>query len=502
MAALELRLSRGADLPLTSDWRHRGDPLRAALAAASNLREGERVVCQLVLAPAPSGCADSLRSRLPTRPARTPQGKDAPPSQEILPLVALFGIGVIGIQGYRWYHAGDLLPLVGVGAAGLVGLPLVAALVARIGLGRQPLEREVVEQKLAYPAFAAHLRILAFGQTGVGKERLSELAAATAAAYQAYDHPAGNGLRPRFWRGNPTRPTVRRGLLHRPDILNSAELAGLWHLPDDPSGLPIAGQASARRIVPVEDQLARGCRVGVSIHQGRRVATYLPHGLLFRNQLVVAKTRRGKSTLLLHMASHLMQRMAAGRERLLLVVVDPHQDLAEAVLGIVPSGLEDRVTYLNLANPERPVGVNLLDVALFPSRDRTAENVVTMLHRLWPDNWGPRMEGALRAALMSLHEANQARRREEQYTLLDVVPTLTSADFRERVLTQVPDRTLWAWWRDNYDRLGRTMQQQTANPVTTKVGRFLVTRAARLVVGQSRCAFDPRSLLRREACWS
>jgi len=64
------------------------------------------------------------------------------------------------------------------------------------------------------------------------------------------------------------------------------------------------------------------------------------------------------------------------------------------------------------------------------------------------------------------------------------------------VLKQVPDRALWAWWRDNYDRIGRTMQQQTANPVTTKVGRFLVTEASRFVMGQSRCTFDPRSLLR------
>ncbi len=496
MAAVELRLSRGADLPLTCDWRHRGDPLRAALAAASTLRDGERAVCQIVLGPVPSGWADGLRSRLTTRPARVSQGRDAPPTQEILPFVALFAIGAIGLQGYRWYQAGDILPLVGAGAAGLLGLPLVAALVARFLSGRQPLDQEAIEQKLAHPAFAAHARILAFGPPGASRERLSELCAGTVAAYQSYDHPVGNGLRSRSWTGNPTRPTVRRGLLRRPDILNAAELAGLWHLPDDPSGLPLAGQAAARRIVPTNEEVARGCRVGASVHQGRRVPAYLPHGLLFRNHLVVAKTRRGKSTLLLHMASYLMERMAVGRERLLLVIVDPHQDLAEAVLGIVPSGLEDRVTYLNLADPERPVGLNLLDVALFPSRDRTAENVITMMNRLWPQNWGPRMEGALRAALMSLHEANQARQREEQYTLLDVVPTLSSADFREEVLKQVPDRALWAWWRDNYDRLGRTMQQQTANPVTTKVGRFLVTRAARLVLGQSRCTFDPRSLLR------
>jgi len=222
----------------------------------------------------------------------------------------------------------------------------------------------------------------------------------------------------------------------------------------------------------------------------------MPLSLLFRNQLVVAKTRRGKSTLLLHLASYLMQRMAAGRERLSLVVVDPHQDLAESVLSTVPSEIEQSLVYWNVADRQRPVGLNLLDVAVFPDRDRTAENVVTMMHRLWPDNWGPRMEGALRAAVSCLHEANVARERQQQYTLLDVVPMLTSADFREEVLKQVPDRALWVWWRDNYDRISRTFQQQTANPVTTKVGRFIVTEAARLVLGQSRSTIDPRSVLR------
>lgn len=74
-------------------------------------------------------------------------------------------------------------------------LPLAAALVARFLSGRQPLDQDVVELKLAYPAFATHVRILAFGPPGVSKRRLSGLAAATAATYQVFDHPAGNGLR-------------------------------------------------------------------------------------------------------------------------------------------------------------------------------------------------------------------------------------------------------------------------------------------------------------------
>ena len=149
-----------------------------------------------------------------------------------------------------------------------------------------------------------------------------------------------------------------------------------------------------------------------------------------------------------------MEGAAGGSDGTALVVVDPHQDLAEAVLDAVPPELEDRTTYLDFANLERPVGLNLLDVALFPDRDRTTEHIVTMMNRLWPANWGPRMEGALRASLLALLDANRHYEREAQFTLLDVAPMLTDRELRERVLDQVQDPAVRAWWRDNYDRAG------------------------------------------------
>jgi len=495
-AGVELRLRRGRDLPLASDWHRRADPVKGVLAAAASAREGERVVCQLVLASAPSGWADGLRARVAEPRARVSHGPETAPTQEILPLLALFGIGAAGVQGYLWYQSGDLLPLAGMGAAGLVGLPLAAALASRLMARRQPVARDLIGEKLTHPAFAVQLRVVAFGPSGTTSERLCSLMKTVAEAYQAFDHPAGNGLRAHAWQGDPTVPVIKGGLFRQADVLNAAELAGLWHLPCEAAGPSPGERMASRRLLPSAGNPDRGCRVGVAAHQGAALPVQMPLSLLFRNQLIVAKTRRGKSTLLLHMASHLMQRMAAGRERTSLVVVDPHQDLAEPVLAAVPAALEDRVVYLNLADRRRPVGVNLLDVALFPDRDRTAENVITMMNRLWPQNWGPRMEGALRAALFCLHEANSARAREEQYTLLDVLPMLTSADFREEVLKQVPDRALWVWWRDNYDRVSRAFQQQIANPVTTKIGRFIVTEASRLALGQSRSTIDPRALLR------
>ena len=492
--SVELRLIRHSAFPIETDTRH-GDLFAGVLAAAlASSSAGHRIVCQLTLSGAPSHRwgsnvqARGARQSVPYQPANA-----SSVGTDLLPLVGLAGIGALGIQAVRWYESGDMLPLIGLGAAAVVTLPLAATVWSRVASGREPLSPALADEKLSFPRFKVRLRLTAIGDRA--PDDLSRVAEEIATAYQAFDHPAGNGLRPR--RANPD--TKRLGsstrLFGRDTILNAAELAALWHLPD-PSGLPVAERPVARRLLPAEGLVSRGCRVGVSRHQGRSVPVHVPRSALFRNHLILAKTRRGKSTFLQHLASHLMQELDAGRERLLLVVIDPHQDLAESVLSVVPPGIEDRTAYLNLTDRERPVGLNLLDVALFPNRDRTAENIVAMLHRLWPDNWGPRMEGALRAALLSLHQANQVRRRGEQYTLLDVVPLLTSAEFRQRVMSQVPDQTLWAWWHDNYDQVGRAFQQQIANPVTTKVGRFQVTEAARLTLGQAQSTFNPRVLLR------
>jgi hypothetical protein len=479
-----LTLDHDAGLPLRSDWRHERDPLSGPFAAAAALSPGERVVSQIILSSAPVSWGNRLRSRLIASDDRSWRPREASPVQEVVPFLALFGIGAVGLQAYGWYQAGQMTYLAGAGATAAVGLP-VAALIASRALFKGAVDARTIEEKLAYPVFAAQLTISAFGTADSPPNRLRSLANALADSYRAFDHSSGQGLRP-----SSSRWPARR----RTDVLNAAELAGLWHLPGDLDSGPIQ-RATSRRALPQVQDVSRGCRVGVSAHQAAATPVHMPLSLLTRNQLIVAKTRRGKSTLLLHIASHLMERMASGHERMLLVVVDPHQDLAEAVLSQVPSEIEERVTYLDAAQRDRPPGLNLLDVALFPNRDRTAENVITMMHRLWPDNWGPRMEGALRACLSCLHEANAVRDRDKQYTLLDVVPMLTSVDFREEVLKQVPDRALWVWWRDNYDKINRTFQQQTANPVTTKIGRFMVTEASRLILGQSRSTLDLRTAM-------
>ena len=49
-----------------------------------------------------------------------------------------------------------------------------------------------------------------------------------------------------------------------------------------------------------------GCQIGVSQHQGHTVPVVLTAGLLQRHLLAIAKTRRGKSSLMLRLVHHLM----------------------------------------------------------------------------------------------------------------------------------------------------------------------------------------------------
>jgi hypothetical protein len=504
-AARELRLTRPPALPLRAlaaprgprEREHHDVPLDGMLTAAVRAGAGQRVVGQVVLNAAPAGWSSRLAARRDADQARRPSSGAGPASlatsMEIVPLLLLLALAALGFRALTWYRAGASLPLVLLGAGIAAGLPLLALVAAWVMRTRDAHPAaEQAREKLAGAALAVHLRVVALGRGDA--DTLGALVEGVVEAACAADHPAGNALHARLWRGNPARLTVPHGPLRGRDILSAAERAGLWLLPQ--VATPALTPARWRRLLPPPAAVGHGARVGTADHQGLARPVHLPPALLGRNHLIVAKTRRGKSTLLLHLARHLMERTAAGRERLALAVIDPHQDLAEAVLGAVPPGLEDRIVYLNLADQERPVGINLLDPALFPGRDRTAENVVTMLHCLWPDNWGPRMEGALRASTLALHEANQRRAPTDRYTLLDVLPLLTSPVFRAEVRAQLRDPALHVWWEETYERLPRLLQQQTANPITTKIGRFLVGEASRFALGQARSTFDPRALLR------
>src|SRR5581483_11830002 len=133
--------------------------------------------------------------------------------------------------------------------------------------------------------------------------------------------------------------------------------------------------------------VASGCRIGVSTHQGRSVPVSVPNEALRRHLLLVAKTRRGKSSLLLRFADYLMDRGPERGAAPALVLIDPHRDLASAALGQIPPERRGDVVFLDVAHDQRPFGLNLLDVGLGWDRDKAVANALTIFKREFSGAW-------------------------------------------------------------------------------------------------------------------
>jgi hypothetical protein len=503
---LPLRTFRDAEV--AADRAAQADPVLGILGALLDLPEGWRGLSQLVLRPAPDDwCRPYLRLAVEhPLAAERAAGRADTSLTGVFWMAGLLVAGTLAYQGYQWYDAGDWLRLgllCGGAAAGAPGLVWLAR-----RLGRRDLyDAQLVREKLSRVAYVAQLRLAVFAPAEAPAADVRDRLARLTAAYRQYNLAAGNGLRPRALRleGRDLRALRPLPTGRTVAVLNTRELAGLWHLPQAQADLPLLERTTARRRLPLPTSVTGGCRIGASAHQGRSVPVALPDELLRRHLLLVAKTRRGKSSLLLRIARYLMEEGGPGGRPPAVVLVDPHRDLAEAALGLVPPRRWGDVVYLDVSRSARPFGLNLLDTGLGWDRDKAVGNALAIFRRQFDRFWGPRMEDAFRFALLTLYEANRAicaadpDGRGRQHTVLQVPTVLVDTAFRRSLLPLVTDAVVKAWWSGYFDLLDRRLQVEIVNPVQTKVQRFAGSRAARAVVGQPRSTIDPADWLRSGA---
>ena len=499
-----LPLRTFTDLELSGDRAPQADPVLGLMSAIGSVPERWRGLTQLVLRPAPDDwCAGYLRLAV-EHPLAGERG-ERPSLTNILLMAGLLALGCVLFQGYQWYLDADWLRL------GLLtgGLPLggSGAVAGIRHLTRQRIyDMQLVKDKVSRIAYTAEVRQAVFAPMDVEAALVEEQLRRVAAAYRQFNLAAGNGFVARRLRRDRADLRLLEPL-GATSVLNMRELAAMWHLPQAQADTVLVERTGPRRFLPVPFALTRGCRIGLSRHQGREIPVFLPDDLLRRHLLLVAKTRRGKSTLLQAVATYVLAwPVAAASERPALVIVDPHRDLVRAVLSRIPPERRSDVVYLDVADQVRPFGLNLLDVGLGWSRDKAVANTLTIFQREFDEYWGPRMEDAFRFALLTLFEANESMfaadsvgGRARQHTVLHVPPLLADPAFRRTVLVGVSDPIVKAWWSGYFDLLDRRLQLEISNPVATKVQRFAGSKAARSIVGQPRSTIDPASWIQSHA---
>ena len=195
-----------------------------------------------------------------------------------------------------------------------------------------------------------------------------------------------------------------------------------------------------------------------------------------RHIAVIGATGSGKSTLLRHIAA---QDIARGDGLLLL---DPHGDLAEAVLSDVPPSRHNHVCYLNCAEREYPVGMNVLEDTVPDDRARVVDGFVAAMRSIFYESWGPRMEIILRHASMALIETQNA-------SLVLLPRLLTDDGYRSGVVAKLSNYETRAFFGARFDKWRDTFRDEAIDPVLNKVEAFLSFPTIRNILGQGRSSF-------------
>lgn len=335
-------------------------------------------------------------------------------------------------------------------------------------------------------------------QTG----RRSAILGQFVAAYRQYHLARGDYFRASYASARKARGYVAgrwgRDVASSPYLLGADAIAGMWH-PPAASVLPDMALVESRSIrtqlIPPALAQQLGAIIGVSEHGGYTLPVPLPADLLGLHGLITGQTGEGKSTLIEHLARAAMERGEG------VLLVDPHGDLAEDVLRVVPEQRRDHVVFIDLSDKERVFGLNPIDVTLGRERDKLIADLLKTFSLLWVDGWGHRMENAFRAALQTLYEANRmlvARDPQDgpaaQYTLLDVLYLFTRESFRHALLQDVVDRRIHHWWELYFEPLNAYKQQDIYTPILNKTTEFAAPLIAH-IIGQGSCTINFKQLI-------
>ncbi|MFN0009566.1 MAG: helicase HerA domain-containing protein [Planctomycetota bacterium] len=333
--------------------------------------------------------------------------------------------------------------------------------------------------KISRPLFACVVRIgvLAATETQAWK-RARNLGNALA----QFANPASNEFVPLendfYTDTDHARELILRRTRRSGMILASDELASIVHLPSPSVHAPgIRGQARKTKRAP--EHLAVGDVVlGENADRGKTRIVRLPSAMRLRHLHVIGATGSGKSTL---MRELMRQDLEAGRG---IGLLDPHGDLADEVLALVPDRRRNEVVLFDPADEEAPVGFNVLGARSERERELLESDLVAVFRR-FSTSWGDQMTAVLGNAILALLESPKGG------TLLDLRRFLTERGFRGRVLATVHDPAVRSFWDREFPLLKGTPQTS----ILTRLDQFLRPRSVRRVVAERENKLDLASIV-------
>lgn len=351
-------------------------------------------------------------------------------------------------------------------------------------------EIEAITNKMRYPAYETLVRVIA---SSTSSARSEAIMSGIVSAFSQFNAPELNGFRVNVMK-EPKKLVVDYTFRFFPvrmrsSILNSVELASIYHLPEQNA---IPNSQVERQLTKQVDGPARlateGLFLGTNEFRGTKKAIYLQEKDRRRHMYVIGQTGMGKSVFLENLA---FQDMCDGRG---FAFIDPHGDAVEALLQRVPEERIDDVIYFDPADIEHPVGMNMFEYTTEDQKDFIVQEGISMLQSLFdPQNqgfFGPRGQHMFRnAALLLMSDPAGA-------TFIDIPQCFTDPEFVKSKLKYVTDKAVYDYWTKEFPA---SQKSSDAGEVITwfssKWGPFIANTIMRNTLGQVKSGFNIREIM-------
>jgi hypothetical protein len=337
------------------------------------------------------------------------------------------------------------------------------------------------KEKTASPLFAAVVRIAALSPD---VDRVWEIACNVGATLGAYRSPRGNELVPLRNTDYPAHEHVEDMILRQTRrsgmILNADELAAFVHLPSaEVRSLRLRRSSSRTKAAPEIVKGDSGPSLGTNEHLGVVSPVRLSHEARTRHIHIIGASGTGKSSLLFNL---IRQDIESGEG---VSVLDPHGDLVDKILGIIPSERIGDVVLLDPSDEDTVVPFNMLFARSDSERSMLASDLVSVFRRL-STSWGDQLNSVLHNALLAFLESERGG------TLHDVRRFLIEPSYRAEFLKTVRDPDISYYWRKAFPLL---TGNKSVGPIVTRLDAFLSQKTLRYMVAQGENRIDFRDIM-------
>lgn len=342
---------------------------------------------------------------------------------------------------------------------------------------------ESLRSKLKKPFFEANIRLVASAKD---ETRAGEILQNLESSFSQFFSPFNNFYTIKL-KGNSARKLTYKYIFREFDesqklVLNSEELSGIYHLPLSHIESPYIKWAGTKEVEPPADLPNSGpVLLGRTIFRGEEKNVYVASEEDRRRHFyIVGQTGVGKSAFLSEM---IRQDIESGQG---VGVIDPHGELVEDILALVP---ENRVADVVLFEPfqmDRPCGLNMLEWETPEQKDLAVSEMVAIFYKLFPPEMiGPMFEHYMRNAMLAVMADKN-----NPGTLIEIPRIFTDEKFMEAKLQKVSDPLVRSFWLKEWKQTTGSTKSDMLGYVISKIGRFVENEMIRNIVGQPRSGFN------------